>query len=385
MTRSCRRAGAAFVWMFVGSLAVACYAAETVPLATLDLSKMSAGWGQPVANRSIQDQPLSIASRKFEHGVGTHAPSAMWIDLKGGATRFTAWVGVDDEVGTSRGSVEFRVVADDEILWRSGIMKTGDAAKHVDVDLTGKKTLVLVVRNAGDGKDYDHANWAEAEFQVTGDAPVAVDLPQVPEEPLVILTPKPGPGPKINGPRLFGERPGRPFIYRIPCTGTRPIQFAVKGLPPGLELDPASGIIRGRVPQQAGDYETTLMATNAAGVCEKPLTIVVGETLALTPPMGWNSWYIHYLRVTEQHMRSAADVMISSGMADNGYMYVNIDDCWMKRNERRAVSRCGGCRAAERQVPGHQRDDRSHPRQGVARRYLYFPWAVDLRRIRGLV
>jgi alpha-galactosidase len=47
--------------------------------------------------------------------------------------------------------------------------------------------------------------------------------------------------------------------------------------------------------------------------------------------MGWNSWYIHYNRVTEQHMRKAADSMIESGMADAGYMYINIDDCWMKQ------------------------------------------------------
>jgi len=47
--------------------------------------------------------------------------------------------------------------------------------------------------------------------------------------------------------------------------------------------------------------------------------------------MGWNSWYIHYHRVTEAHMRRAAEVMISSGMADHGYQYVNIDDCWMKK------------------------------------------------------
>ena len=43
---------------------------------------------------------------------------------------------------------------------------------------------------------------------------------------------------------------------------------------------------------------------------------IVGDTLALTPPMGWNSWYIHYHRVTGKVMREAADVMVSSGMAD---------------------------------------------------------------------
>jgi alpha-galactosidase len=45
--------------------------------------------------------------------------------------------------------------------------------------------------------------------------------------------------------------------------------------------------------------------------------------------MGWNHWYAHYDRITDQMVREAADVMISSGMADVGYQYVNIDDCWM--------------------------------------------------------
>ena len=100
-------------------------------------------------------------------------------------------------------------------------------------------------------------------------------------------------------------------------------------MPEGLALDPDSGIISGHSPGQRGEYGVVLRATNAHGRCERPLKIVVGDTLALTPPMGWNSWYIHYYRVTETDMRAAADAMIASGMADYGYQYVNIDDCWM--------------------------------------------------------
>jgi alpha-galactosidase len=107
--------------------------------------------------------------------------------------------------------------------------------------------------------------------------------------------------------------------------------FAGDGLPEGLKIDGAKGIISGRVPKSPGKYRVTLRAKNAAGEAGKPFTLVVGETLALTPPMGWNSWYIHYHRVTEKYMRDAADAMIASGMADFGYQYVNIDDCWMKR------------------------------------------------------
>jgi len=147
----------------------------------------------------------------------------------------------------------------------------------------------------------------------------------------VILTPRPPAAPRINAPGVFGCRPGRPFLYRIPCTGTRPIEFSAAGLPEGLTLDAATGIITGTVPAARGDYPVLLTAKNSHGENTRTLKIVVGDQLALTPPMGWNSWYIHYTDVTEKHMRAAADAMIASGMADFGYQYVNVDDCWMKR------------------------------------------------------
>ncbi len=67
---------------------------------------------------------------------------------------------------------------------------------------------------------------------------------------------------------------------------------------------------------------------NSRGRASRPLRIVCGETLALTPHMGWNSWYIWEDRVTDKIIREAADAMVRSGMIDHGYMYVNIDDCW---------------------------------------------------------
>ncbi|MFZ5833127.1 MAG: putative Ig domain-containing protein, partial [Planctomycetota bacterium] len=152
------------------------------------------------------------------------------------------------------------------------------------------------------------------------------------EEERVILTPKPGPQPAIHGPRLFGVRPGKPFIYRIPCTGTRPMEFAVADLPDGMQVDAASGIITGTTPATPGEYMVTLKASNAHGAAEKRFSIVVGDKLALTPPMGWNSWYTWYHTVTDEKMRTAADQMVATGMADVGYMYVSIDDCWMKQS-----------------------------------------------------
>ncbi len=60
---------------------------------------MTQGWGKPQIDRSITKTPLVLAGRHFAHGVGTHAPSILWIDLGGGSDRFLATVGIDDSAG----------------------------------------------------------------------------------------------------------------------------------------------------------------------------------------------------------------------------------------------------------------------------------------------
>ena len=147
-----------------------------------------------------------------------------------------------------------------------------------------------------------------------------------------ILTPPAPREPRINGPAVYGVRPGRPFLYRIPATGDRPMRFSVLDLPSGLTLDAATGIIRGTIIDKTlRGYQTTIAAANARGRAERGFRIVVGDTLALTPPMGWNDWYTFYEKPSDALMRKAADIMIQSGLADHGYQYVNIDDAWMGR------------------------------------------------------
>jgi len=148
-----------------------------------------------------------------------------------------------------------------------------------------------------------------------------------------VLTPKPGPAPRINGPLVCGCRPGNPFLYRIPCTGERPIRFSAQHLPKSLSLDAATGIITGTTPAR-GDYEVVFKAENFHGTATRMFKLIAGNGLALTPPMGWNSWYVYFNRVTEADMKSATDAMIASGLADAGYQYVNVDDCWMNAEKR---------------------------------------------------
>jgi hypothetical protein len=124
------------------------------------------GFGSLQTGKSIAGSPLSTAGRVFEKGLGTHAPSAITYQTGGGFQAFTAWVGVDDHLKDrpegSKASVSFQVMGDGRVLYDSGVMRMGDAVKRVDVPLSGVQELQLLVTDAGDGKDCDHANWADA-------------------------------------------------------------------------------------------------------------------------------------------------------------------------------------------------------------------------------
>jgi alpha-galactosidase len=297
--------------------------AETFGLETLQLNFVEQEWGQAQPNRSVDNHFLSIGGKQFEHGLGTHANSVFRIALGGKGERFTASVGVDDEIGT-RGSIEFQVTGDGKTLWESGVLKGGDPAKAVSVDLTGVKLLILTVSDAGDGIAYDHADWVDAKIVMKEGKPEA-SAPV--REPAVALTPKAPPQPRINGARVVGVRPGSPFLFTIPATGERPMVFSAKNLPTGLQLDTQSGIITG-VLREKGTSVVTLGAQNGRGTAERTLKIVCGDTIALTPPMGWNSWNCFACDVTEANVRAAADAMVSSGLINHGWTYINIDDCW---------------------------------------------------------
>ena len=142
-----------------------------------------------------------------------------------------------------------------------------------------------------------------------------------------ILTPGPGRSPKINGPKVFGVRPGHPILFTVPATGDRPILFSADDLPKGVKLDAKTGRISGSIPT-AGNYTITIQAKNKIGKTSRSFKIVVGEDIALTPPMGWNSWNIYASKVTQELVLANAKAMVSSGLIDHGWSYMNIDDVW---------------------------------------------------------
>jgi alpha-galactosidase len=146
-----------------------------------------------------------------------------------------------------------------------------------------------------------------------------------------ILTPKPADTPRINGPKIFGVRPGSAFLYAIPATGQRPMVFAVDGLPSGLTLDTQTGIITGAL-KTAGEIKVTFRAKNSLGTAEKPFRIVVGEDIALTPALGWNSYNGFGTSITQDLELREAKAMVASGLAQHGWTYVNMDDGWIAKD-----------------------------------------------------
>ena len=167
-----------------------------------------------------------------------------------------------------------------------------------------------------------------------------------------LLTPPAPATPRINGADVFGVRPGSPFLYRIPATGERPMEFSVEGIPEilviqtkghegaitgpfagVLTLDSPTGQLTGSITTK-GEYKIVLVAKNSKGEARKKFRIVCGDQIALTPPMGWNSWNCFASAVSEEKVKDAADAMVKSGLINHGWTYINVDDYW--QNHRNA-------------------------------------------------
>ncbi|MCK9219770.1 MAG: putative Ig domain-containing protein [Bacteroidales bacterium] len=147
------------------------------------------------------------------------------------------------------------------------------------------------------------------------------------EESPYILTPVPGKKPQINGALVYGARSKKPFLYTIAATGKRPMIFKAEPLPTGLSIDPSTGIISGCT-QENGEYLIRLSAKNSLGSDQKTLKLVIGDAIALTPPMGWNSWNCWGLTVDMQKVIASARVFKEMGLMDHGWSFINIDDGW---------------------------------------------------------
>jgi len=278
---------------------------------------------RPAIDTNAAGHAMKIAGQAFARGLGVQADNRTALQLNG-ATRLTARAGIDD--ASAQGlPVLLEVQVDGRVRWQQEIRR-GEPAILVDLDLRGAKTLVLACRDIGNNYTQTLVDWADVQLTVDGERPISLVAPSL-NEPAEILTPRPPAEPRVNGPTVFGVRPGHPFFYQIPATGERPMRFAVEHLPPGLALDAETGRITGHI-DAAGTYRVILRATNARGTDTRTLRIEAGERIALTPAMGWNSWNCWGVSVDQEKVLASARALVVTGLVNHGWSYVNIDDTW---------------------------------------------------------
>ncbi|MBZ0136537.1 MAG: NPCBM/NEW2 domain-containing protein [Planctomycetes bacterium] len=104
---------------------------------------------------------ISIGGKVFAKGLGVHSLSRLTFDLNRGFKRFISVIGLDDTAG-ELGDVEFKIYADDKLVYESGVLRRSAGAKSIDIDVLNVSKLVLEVTAGGDDDVLDRANWANA-------------------------------------------------------------------------------------------------------------------------------------------------------------------------------------------------------------------------------
>ncbi len=105
---------------------------------------------------------LTVGGVSYVRGIGAHAPGDLTVNLGGGCERFTAVAGVDAEVSSATARVAFTVLADGVTLYTSPPVTLASGPAVIDLDVTGRSALRLVLGDGGNGIDFDHADWADA-------------------------------------------------------------------------------------------------------------------------------------------------------------------------------------------------------------------------------
>jgi alpha-galactosidase len=296
---------------------------QVIWLDDLTIKSFSEGIPSVSAKTNAGGDSIRMNGKLFKRGIGVSSTSVLSFYLDAHATEFSAIVGVDDK-GVKDLPLKFYVIGDRKILFESGEMKLGDEPKTVKVDVKGIKRLGLLVTITENGFNRSYSNWANAQLVMNDDF-IPQNIPNSDEK--YILTPQPSKIPKINSAKIFGARPNNPFLYTIAATGQRPIRFSAKNLPKGLFLDSKTGIITGKVTQK-GAFSSILTAKNEFGEATKNLKIIIGDTIALTPPIGWNGWNSWARNIDQEKVIASADAMVKMGLSQHGWTYINIDDAW---------------------------------------------------------
>jgi hypothetical protein len=153
----------------------------TPPLPTVLLDNLTAlevknGYGKATPSKTVEGAPLKINGKTHEHGIGAHAQALSVYAIPSGATRFVSVVGLDDKVkGDFRSSVVFQVYGDVKEMGEAPVLLAESPVLSektlrtwaFDLELNSRyKEVRLIVTDAGNGNEGDHADWVDAGFIV---------------------------------------------------------------------------------------------------------------------------------------------------------------------------------------------------------------------------
>ena len=145
-------------------------------LSDIEWKSANSGWRTIQKDKSIEENPLRLTDEEgnmveYEKGIGTHSTSTIVYDLTDkDYSYFTSYVGVDREMKNSTAaSLEFKVYVDGELKYESGLMKSTDAQKYIELDINGAKELKLVATDGRDGNAADHASFGDAKLYTIKD------------------------------------------------------------------------------------------------------------------------------------------------------------------------------------------------------------------------
>jgi alpha-galactosidase len=141
-----------------------------------------------------------------------------------------------------------------------------------------------------------------------------------------ISTTPPPASPRIQAPLVIAAFPATPLVFAVAATGQAPLSYSATGLPSRLSLASDTGIISGTMPA-AGSYAVNVTVTNGAGSASATLTLVSGNTLCPTPPVGWNSYDSFGASIKESEVLDQAKALRSQ-LQPFGWNYVVIDYRW---------------------------------------------------------
>ncbi len=280
--------------------------------AVSDLPFLSAtnGWGPVERDASVNGnvggdgRTITLAGTPYAKGLGTNSVSDVQLYLGGHCSRFTATVGVDDEVGSS-GSVTFSVLADGRTLTTSARLTGASASATIDVPVTGAQLLDLVVGDGGDGNGSDHGDWAVPTLVCT--------VPAHSDAVLSDLT--------VNGQTVPGFDPSRTDYVNVPVDATHPPLIAATAAdngtvaitPPNSLPGTATVTVTSEDGSATRTYSVALAPTSTFVVGDVAGTVPATLSLALGAPASFGTFRPGVAAVYEA--QTAANVVSTAGDA----------------------------------------------------------------------